>query len=162
MAGALIDESDQRKVLSEQSNKIQSDIIQEEDQDKLKDLTHMFNVVQAKKNVIRASKLDEMYDVMLGEIQARMLNGGFDDNTEFLSAVKMVEGALNRAESKVNLVDELPAITLLQQNNVNVSGIDGMTKESRDRILAAVRAITTAKPDIIQDTGGDTNGSEEE
>ena len=146
-------------VLSKNSEELQSDIVQEQNPDKLKDLTHMFNLVQAKKNVLRASQLDALYDKLLVEAQRRLANGEFRDNDDFMNAWKMIEGALNRAEAKVNLVDETPAITLLQQNNtVNVGSPEALTKESRDRILKAVQSLMNNKDDIVVDEEDKPNG----
>ena len=146
-------------VLSKNSAELQSDIVQEKNPDKLKDLTHMFNIVQAKKNVLRASQLDALYDQLLAEAQKRLANGAFQDNEDFMNAWKMIEGALNRAEAKVNLVDETPAITLLQQNNtVNVGGAEVITKESRDRILKAVQSLMNGKDDIVVQGEDKTDG----
>ena len=155
----IIGYEDAKSVLSQDSIKLQSDIIQEQDQDKLRDLTHLFNLVQAKKNVLRASQLDGIYDKMLSEVQRRLANGKFEDNDDFMNAWKLVEGALNRAEAKVNLVDETPAITLLQQNNtVNVGSVESLTKESRDRIMKAIQGVINAKEDIVVE--GDNNANE--
>ena len=136
--------ADQTQMLTNNKINLQSAIIQENDSEKLKDLTHMFNILQAKKNVIRAGKLDAIYDKAVDILETKIAHNSFEDNDEFLSAFKAVEGALNRAESKVNLVDETPAISLVQQNNtqINVNSIDSLSKESRDRILKAIKAIT--------------------
>lgn len=136
--------TDQTQILAKDKINLQSAIVQENDSERLKDLTHMFNILQAKKNVIRAGKLDAIYDKAVDILETKIAHNSFEDNDEFLSAFKAVEGALNRAESKVNLVDETPAISLVQQNNtqINVNSIDYLSKESRDRILKAIKAIT--------------------
>lgn len=155
----VIGYEDAKSLLSKNSLELQSDIVQEQNPDKLKDLTHMFNLVQAKKNVLRASQLDALYDKLVVEVQRRLANGEFRDNDDFMNAWKMIEGALNRAEAKVNLVDETPAITLLQQNNtVNVGSAEALTKESRDRILKAVQSLMNNKDDIVVDGEDNADG----
>jgi len=155
----VIGYEDAKSLLSKNSLELQSDIVQEQNPDKLKDLTHMFNLVQAKKNVLRASQLDALYDKLVVEVQRRLANGEFRDNDDFMNAWKMIEGALNRAEAKVNLVDETPAITLLQQNNtVNVGSAEALTKESRDRILKAVQSLMNNKDDIVVDGEDNSDG----
>lgn len=158
-ANAILGIADQTQMLTNDKINLQSAIVQENDSDRLKDLTHMFNILQAKKNVIRAGKLDAIYDKAVDILETKIAHNSFEDNDEFLNAFKAVEGALNRAESKVNLVDETPAISLVQQNNtqINVNSIDSLTKESRDRILKAIQAITNPeeehKDDVIVEDG---------
>ena len=68
MSGDMIVKTDG---LDESISKIAQEIINENDVDSIKDLTHLFNLNQAKKNVIRVIKLNGLLDTVSDKIIER-------------------------------------------------------------------------------------------
>lgn len=115
-------------------------IVNEDDLDKLKDFTQLFNLNQAKKNALRIIKfnnlLDNISDQMLERFQKR---AGEFSNKDLLDYMNVVQNAIDRANKSLNLIDETPAISI--NNNVNISVEDTFDRESRAKITEAVQAI---------------------
>lgn len=127
--------------LDESNTKLAQEIINEQDLDKVKDLTHMFNLNQAKKNVLRVIKLNSLLDKVSDQMLERFTTqpGAFS-NSDLLNYMQVTQSAIDRAQKALNLVDETPAIQINQQvNNINVG--DGLDRDSRERIKDAVNAI---------------------
>lgn len=143
--------------LNESNAKLAQDIIDESDIDKVKDLTHLFNLNQAKKNVLRVLKLNSLLDKVSDQMIERFTKqpGAFS-NSDLLNYMQVTQSAIDRANKALNLVDETPAIQINQQvNNINVG--ESLDRESRDRIKDAVNAILkrTSQLDIELDKSDD-------
>lgn len=120
------------------------DIVDEKDYNKLKDLTNLFNMNQVKKNALRIASYDELLDKIGAEMTGRIeAHPDAFSNDELVKYANVVSGILSRAEEQVGKIDEVPPIQLNQQNNtVNVNvGINELDRESRERVLSAVRAL---------------------
>lgn len=130
------------KNLDERTSEIANSIIEEKDVDTVKDLTHLFNLNQAKKNVIRIMKLNGLLDTVSDRMIERFEK--YPDNftnADLLAYMQATQGAIDKANKSLALVDESPAIQVVTQNNVNVSIVDGMDSESKDRVLNAIKSI---------------------
>ena len=55
--------------------------------------------------------------------------------------MQAAESAIDRASKNLNLVEETPQIQLLQQNNVNISIDNGLSRDSRQRVIETVQAL---------------------
>ena len=88
----------------------------ENDIDKVKDLTHLFNLNQAKKNVLRVLKLNSLLDKVSDQMIERFTKqpGAFS-NSDLLNYMQVTQSAIDRANKALNLVDETPAIQINQQ-----------------------------------------------
>ncbi len=122
------------------SNKeIATNIIEASDPDNIKNLTNLFNLNQAKKNVVRVMKLngllDKVQDQMIERFEKRP---GEFSNTDLLNYMQVTQSAIDRANKSLNMVDNLPAITL---NQVNINSAPELSKDSRDRVADAVKSI---------------------
>lgn len=127
--------------LDNKTTEIAQSIISEDDVDKVKDLTHMFNLMQAKKNVIRVMKMNSLLDSVTEQMTERFAKRPAEfSNADLLSYMNVVQSAIDRANKSITQVDETPVITL-QQNNVNVTIEDTFDRASRDRIADAVKAM---------------------
>lgn len=129
-------------------------IINETDLDKVKDLTHLFNLNQSKKNVLRIMRLngllDKVSDQMIERFEERP---GEFSNADLLNYMQVVQASIDRANKSLNLVNEAPAISL-NQNNVTVNIIDTFDRESKEKITNAIQGIL-AQIDNTQDDSSD-------
>lgn len=154
--------------LDESTNDIAQQIINENELSKVQDLTHLFNLNQAKKNVLRIMKmnslLDKVSDKMIERVEKR--SDEFSHN-DLLNYMNVVQASIDRANKSLNLIDETPAIQL-NQVNINVTEEDALSRESRDRVTEAIKAImdrinkSEIEPPapIIIDTVNDTEKTE--
>ncbi len=126
--------------LDNSTNKLAQDIINEDNLDQVKNLTHLFNLNQAKKNVLRILKLNQLLDKVSDQMIERFeKRPGEFSNSDLLNYMQITQSAIDRANKSLNLVDETPAIQINQQNVIVEK--DVLDRESRDKITDAVNAI---------------------
>lgn len=126
--------------LDKSTNNIAQQIINEENLDKIQNLTHLFNINQAKRNVLRVMKLNSLLDKVSDQMIERFdAKPGEFSNNDLLNYMNVVQSSIDRANKQLNLVDEAPQISLTQVN-VNVEE-NALNRESRAKITEAVNKI---------------------
>lgn len=129
--------------LDNQTAKITNELIEEQDLDKVKNLTKLFNLNQAKRNAIRVMKLNSLLDRVSDQMIERFnKKPGEFSNKELLDYMSVVQSTIDRANKSIELVDQTPAIVINQQNNqVNIDNSPVLDRESRMRVVEAVKGI---------------------
>ncbi len=134
--------------LDKTTNKIAENIINETDSKELEKLVQMFNLNQAKKNVIRVLKLNSLLDKVSDQMLERFeKRAGEFNNTELLNYLNVIQNSIDRANKSLTLVDNSPAI---QFNQVNVKVEDTLDADSRAKIREAVEAILKKTREVEQ------------
>ena len=137
--------------LDERTKEIAQNILDSEDVDTIKDLTNLFNLNSQKRNVVRVIKMNELLDKVTDQVVERFEKSpGNFSNEDLLKYLQVTENAIDKANKNLNLVEETPAIQLLQ-NNVNVNIDTGLDRESRQKVLDAVREFLSNNPNNYQD-----------
>lgn len=129
--------------LDNQTAKLTNELIEEQDLDKVKNLTKLFNLNQAKRNAIRVMKLNSLLDKVSDQMIERFnKKPGEFSNKELLDYMTVVQSTIDRANKSIELVDQTPAIVINQQNNqVNIDNSPVLDRESRMRVVEAVKGI---------------------
>jgi len=129
--------------LNQESLEIINRIIAEQDVEKTKDLTYLFNINQNKKTMVRVDKLSGLEDFLIEEYIRRLKER--PDNiatTEVLQSIKTIHDLIERGTKQVSEVNEQPLITVNQQNNtINVGNPNDLNRESRKKVSEAVQSI---------------------
>ena len=131
------------KALDNESIKLINELIAENDMDKVKDLTYLFNVNQNKKTLARNNKLNELMDSLTGEAMNRVNNRPDEiTSTELFNMMKITQELMEKGQKQAaGITDTAPLIQINQQTNtVNTEG-KSFTKESRNKIQNAVSDI---------------------
>lgn len=128
--------------LTQDTNNIVQNIINENDINKLKEFTNLFNLNQAKKNALRVLKLNSLLDKVSDEMIRRFQKQpGEFSNSDLLNYLTVAQNAIDRANKSLALIDETPAIQL-NQVNVNIQSNEKiLDRESRKKVTDAVAAI---------------------
>jgi len=133
------------KNLNEESLEIINQIIAENDVNKAKDLTYLFNINQNKKTIVRVNKLSDLLDVITEQAITRFSERPDEiSNKELLDGLKVVQDIIERGQKQVSGATEVaPLIQINQQDNsVNVKdGQTNLSRESRERVKNAVMDI---------------------
>ena len=144
--------------LDNQTAKVTNELIEEQDLDKVKNLTKLFNLNQAKRNAIRVMKLNSLLDKVSDQMIERFnKKPGEFSNKELLDYMTVVQSTIDRANKSIELVDQTPAIVINQQNNqVNIDNSPVLDRESRMRVVEAVKGIMSTlnlknEPEQIQE-----------
>jgi len=133
-----------RKVLNAESLALIAQIVDEQNLERTKDLTHLFNVNQNKKTMIRVNKLSDLMDVITDQAVARFTNRPDEiSNQDLMNSLKTVQDLIERGTKQASGVQDTPLIQINQQTNeVNVgdTGIN-LGRDSRERVKNAVSAL---------------------
>ena len=135
--------------LDEKTLQIAQTIINEEDVDKIKDLTHLFNLNQAKKNVIRVMKLNGLLDTVSDKIIERFEK--YPDNfssADLLNYLQVTQNAIDKANKNLSLVEETPVIQVNHNNQVNLNIIDSYDRDSKERVMEFIKSVLAQSDSI--------------
>lgn len=128
--------------LDEKTALIAQQILDEQDIDKVKDLTTLFNLNAQKRNVMRIIKMNGLLDKVTDQVIERFEKYPANfSNDDLIKYMQVTENAIDRANKNLNLVEETPAIQLMQNNQVNINIDNGLDRDSREKVLDAVKAI---------------------
>lgn len=130
--------------LDEVSKTLLEQIINETDEQKTKDLTHLFNNNQNKKTMVRVDKLSNLLDTITDQALARFTQRPDEiSNKELFDGLKIVQDLIERGQKQVTGAGETPLIQVNQQTNeVNIGNNSTMlNRESRERVKAAVMGL---------------------
>lgn len=155
--------------LNKESLALINQIIAESDIEKTKDLTHLFNINQNKKTMIRIDKLSGLQDNLVDQFARRIAERPDEiSNKELMDGIRIVQDIIERGQKQVEGVNQTPLIQFNQQNNSVNIGENGqqLNKESRDRVKNAVLSLLSglSKPvssDVIVDSPLDVTETEE-
>lgn len=155
--------------LNQESLALINQIIAESDIEKTKDLTHLFNINQNKKTMIRIDKLSGLQDHLVDQFAKRIAERPDEiSNKELMDGIRIVQDIIERGQKQVEGVNQTPLIQFNQQNNsVNLGDTSTqLNKESRDRVKNAVLGLLSSlsKPvtsDVIVESPIDTTETEE-
>ena len=141
--------------LNQESLMLINQIIAEKDLEKTKDLTHLFNINQNKKTMIRIDKLSGLQDDLVDQFVRRIAERPDEiSNKELMDGIKIVQDIIERGQKQVEGVQQTPLIQFNQQNNsVNIGdGAPQLSKESRDKVKNAVLSLLSGlnKPAPIE------------
>ncbi len=130
--------------LNTESLSLINQIIAESDIEKTKDLTHLFNINQNKKTMIRIDKLSGLQDNLVDQFARRIAERPDEiSNKELMDSIKIVQDIIERGQKQVESVEQTPLIQINQQtNSINIGETQsGLNRESRDRVKNAVMAL---------------------
>lgn len=139
--------------LDEKTAEIAQQILDEQDLDRVKDLTTLFNLNSQKRNVMRIIKMNGLLDKVTDQVIERFEKYPANfSNDDLIKYMQVTENAIDRANKNLNLVEETPAIQLMQNNQVNINIDNGLDRDSREKVLDAVKAILSRATAPQQET----------
>lgn len=152
--------------LRAESTKILSQLVAEQDADKAKDLTYLFNQNQNKKTAIRVNKLNELLDVIADHTMVRFLTHPDEiSNKELLDSLKIIQDLALSGQRQVTEAIETPAplIQFNQQNNeVNLDGKPqgNLSRDSREKVKSVVESLLKGLVNMPATTAATTDTKE--
>ena len=139
--------------LNKESLTLINQIIAESDIEKTKDLTHLFNINQNKKTMVRIDKLSGLQDHLVDQFAKRVAERPDEiSNKELMDGIRIVQDIIERGQKQVEEVEQTPLIQFNQQNNSVNIGEDStrLSKESRDRVKNAVLSLLSGLNKPVQ------------
>ena len=130
--------------LNDESLALIEQIVNEADEQKVKDLTYLFNNNQNKKTMVRVNKLSDLLDTITDQALLRFTARPDEiSNKELFDGLKIVQDLIERGQKQVSGVAETPLIQVNQQTNeVNIGGTAAtLNRDSRERVKSAVLSL---------------------
>lgn len=130
--------------LNEESAALIEKIIAESDDQKVKELTQLFNANQNKKTMARVNKLSDLLDTITDQALTRFTQRPDEiSNKELFDGLKIVQDLIERGQKQVSGAGETPLIQFNQQNNeVKIDGASSnLSRDSRERVKSAVMSL---------------------
>ena len=153
--------------LDTQTRDIAQQILDEQDIDKVRNLTALFNLNAQKRNVMRVIKMNKLLDEVTDKVMERFEKTPDNfSNDDLIKYMQVTESAIDRANKQLNLVDETPPIQLQQNTQVNVNIVDSLDRESRERVMNFLRKTlsgdnsTNAQRIVVEETTDESVSSE--
>lgn len=128
--------------LEESTKDIINKIINENDIEKIKDLSKAFNINQVKKNLVRVVKLGNLMDKVEDQAITRFKQRPDEiSNKELLDYLQVVQNSIDKSQKSIETIDTTPLIQLNNQE-INVSLENkGLDKDSKERVLEVVQKL---------------------
>lgn len=139
-----------------------SQVLEESDPEKAKQLIALFNWNISKKNTARILKMNDLYDEVTDQMVLRFKTKADQfSNSDLLDYMKAVQGAIDTSTKNLSQVEEPSTIVHQTNTQINVNVVDTFDRDSKDRILAAIQATLKAaqqprqknvEPEVIEVT----------
>ena len=130
-------------------DKVLSAIVNESDPNKLREVASLFNLNQAKKDILRVTKYNQLVDDVLNQMLLRVKNKGDEfSNQDLIAYLNTASTNVEKAKKAIDIVDHAPSV---QINQVNIDAKPALSRESRERVLAAVNAFLNKSNESIID-----------
>ena len=136
-------------ILSQSSEELADKIAKSNEMGEVKDLTQLFNLNQAKRNVYRLLKLNGLLDKIDDAIVERInKNPNLFNNSDLINYLNAVQNSIEKSSKLVSGVDTTPLIQINHNEGVqiNVTEID---RESRQNVLNFLESVLGNK-DVIE------------
>ena len=176
-SSALTTEVVDKEKLNKESLNLVNKIIAENDVDKQKDLTYLFNANQNKKTIARMDKLNNLMDAVVDQALKRWKEKPDEmSNQDLINGLKTIQDIVERSQNQINGVNDAPAPTTLIQVNQQINNnpkdpVSTLNRDSREKVKNVVAEILksiNAPKNIIdmttvdQDLSGKVIDKEEE
>ena len=134
-------------------------LMNEQDEDAVKDIIDLFNLNIQKKNIVRTAKLSELQDLISEQIGKRIeKNADAFNNKDLLDYFKAIQDTIDKSDLSPEI--KIP-VQINQQLNLNIDKEDELDRESKQRVIAAIQSILN-KQNAIEVIDVEESESEEE
>lgn len=127
------------------------------DTDSLDEFLPLFNLNIAKKSALRATKREEVLDLVTDKIKERLEKRPDEMTITELTAIDKTMSEQKQKEiAQINQINEQPTISVGQQTNINVN-VNGLDRDSNERVIDAVKQLLKIaqeqqpEPEIVED-----------
>lgn len=132
--------------LKTESKDLVGKIIKEQDPDKFKDLSVLFDINQRKKNIARMDRLSDLLELVDDEVILRLSTDPSSIADKDL--INYMDKATKSMTAVKQSIDATPTIQINNQTNeIHIEEGSGFDRESRKRILDAVMSIIESTND---------------
>ena len=138
-----LDEAMEGYSLAKVSSDLIPNIINAPDKKSLQNELELFNLNQSKKNALRVMKLNSLLDEVEDQAIKRFKEKpDMVSNKDLLDYMQVVAGQIERSQKYLDQINETPAIQIKnQKNEVNVNISSTLDRDSKEKVIEAVKAL---------------------
>ena len=130
-------------------------ILNETDLEQLDKIKSVFDLNIKKKEILRVNKLNELQDLTIDEMSNRLQNkSGEFSNQDLLGYFKTIQETINKSDTSLDTVNTAAIKVIQNQLNINVNTEPELNRESKEKVLNAIRSILN---NPIQETPEESN-----
>lgn len=134
--------------LDNDTSKVINKIIKEKDPTELKNLTQLFALTQAKKNILRSSTLNNIIDKTTEEMLARIEKHPEEfSHTDLINYLQAAQGAIDKANKLKEDLSTIQPIYNQQNNQVNIIAGSELSRESKENVIDFFKKLLNKKPE---------------
>ncbi len=134
--------------LDNDTSKVINKIIKERDPTELKNLTQLFALTQAKKNILRSSTLNNIIDKTTEEMLARIEKHPEEfSHTDLINYLQAAQGAIDKANKLKEDLSTIQPIYNQQNNQVNIIAGSELSRESKENVIDFFKKLLNKKPE---------------
>lgn len=134
--------------LDNDTSKVINKIIKEKDPTELKNLTQLFALTQAKKNILRSSTLNNIIDKTTEEMLARIeKHPGEFSHTDLINYLQAAQGAIDKANKLKEDLSTIQPVYNQQNNQVNIIAGSELSRESKENVIDFFKKLLNKKPE---------------
>lgn len=134
--------------LDSDTSKVINKIIKEKDPTELKNLTQLFALTQAKKNILRSSTLNNIIDRTTEEMLARIEKHPEEfSHTDLINYLQAAQGAIDKANKLKEDLSTIQPIYNQQNNQVNIIAGSELSRESKENVIDFFKKLLNKKPE---------------
>lgn len=129
-------------MIDEKSLELVVKSINQDNNDEVKDLTHLFNQNILKKNMLRVLKYNGLLDMLGDEALERIKNNPESiSDKELAGYMRTIQGIIDSASKNISTIPETLPIQPVTNNITINTGESGLNRDSREKVLNVVEAI---------------------
>lgn len=136
-----------KEKLNRDTKEIIGKIVAEQDMDKQKDLTALFNANQNKKTVMRMDRLGGLIDTLIDQASRRFQEKPDEmSNQDLLNGLKITQDLIEKSRQQINAVNDepVPLIQINQPDNsvhIDKDPISALNRDSREKVKDVVSQL---------------------
>ena len=125
-------------------------ILNETDIEQLDKIKNIFDLNIKKKEILRLSRLNDLQDLTVEEMSKRLQNrSGEFSNQDLIGYFKTIQDTINRSDTSLDSVDTASIKVIQNQLNINVNDENQLSRESKTKVIDAIRSILNKTENII-------------
>lgn len=121
-------------------NDLSNRLLIETDLEEFNKIKNLFDLNLKKKEIVRLGKLSELQELTINEMSNRLINrSDCFNNQDLLNYFKTIEDAISRGDTSLDNINTTNI--QITQNQINMTPEDTLDRQSKQKVLEAVKAI---------------------
>ena len=127
-------------LIDKTSDDLSNKLINESDADKIKNIVDLFNLNQAKKEILRVDSYNKLVDKLVDQMSLRLDKKADEfSNKDLIDYLKVISDTTDKSKKAFSTINDMPAIQI-NQVNIGDNSEKELSRESREKVMAAINA----------------------